>query len=61
MDLVISGLPAEMRAEDLKKLVSAKHVVEAGVEHDTIRNVCTGTGRLRVRLGDGENIDQVTL
>lgn len=34
-------------------------MVDAIVDHDTIRNVCTGNAKLRVRLNDGENIEDV--
>jgi hypothetical protein len=34
-------------------------VVEAIVESDSIKNVCTGVGRVKVRLGEGEDLEQV--
>ena len=58
-DLVISGLPQDAKPEHVRQIASAKHVVEAIVDHDTIRNICTGNAKLRVRLGDGEDIDTV--
>jgi hypothetical protein len=33
--------------------------VEATVDQDQIRNVCTGYGKIKVRLGEGEDIDTV--
>jgi hypothetical protein len=35
--------------------------VEATIDQDTIRNVCTGLGKIKVRLGEGEDIDSVKL
>lgn len=33
--------------------------MDAVVDHDAIKNVCTGTGTIRVRLGEGEDAEQV--
>lgn len=59
VELVVSGLPSDAQAGDLRRIAGAKHVVEAVVDQDTIKNVCTGTGKIRVRLGEGEDLDQV--
>ena len=58
-ELVISGLPSDTQAGDLRKIAGAKHVVDATVDQDTIKNVCIGTGKIRVRLGDGEDLDHM--
>ncbi len=57
--MVISGLPSDAKPEHIRQIASAKHVVDAIVDHDTIRNVSTGTAKLRVRLGDEEDIEAV--
>ena len=57
VDLVIQGLPAEASAADLRRITSVKHIVDAVVDQDAIKNVCTGTGTIRVRLGEGENAE----
>ncbi len=31
--------------------------MEATVDQDQIRNVCTGFGKIKVRLGEGEDIE----
>lgn len=59
IDLVVSGLPTDAKPEHLKSISGVKHVVEAIVEQDTIRNVCTGLGKIKVRLGDGEDAEAV--
>jgi len=59
VELVVSGLPSDAQAGDLRRIAGAKHVVEAVVDQDTIKNVCTGTGKIRVRLGEDEDLDQV--
>ena len=61
VELVVHGLSNEAHADDLMRISGAKHVVEATVDHDAIRNVCTGSGKIKVRLGDGEDIEQVKL
>lgn len=60
-DLVISGLPQTTQADDIKKITGAKHLVEVIVDHDAINNACTGTGKVRVRLGEDESLDLVKL
>lgn len=45
----------------MRRIASAKHIVEATVDHDAIRNICTGQGKIRVRLAEGEDIEQVKL
>ncbi len=61
VDLVISGLPNDAKPEHLKQLCGAKHVVDVTVEQDTIRNICTGQGKIKVRLGDGEDAETVKM
>jgi len=51
IDLDLKGLPASAMAEDLKKLANVKHVITAVIDHDSITNACTGTGRVKLRLG----------
>lgn len=58
-DLVVQGLPNQAQVDDLKNIASAKHVVEAAIEHDTIKNVCTGVGKIKIRLAEGEDLDQI--
>ena len=36
-----------------------KHVIEATVDVDNMRGVCKGTGRVKLRIGEGESLDQV--
>jgi hypothetical protein len=43
----------------LKSISGVKHIVEATVDQDQIRNVCTGVGKIKVRLGEGEDIEAV--
>lgn len=45
----------------MKKIANVKHVISATIDSDSIRNVCIGTGRVKLRLGQNEDIDVVKL
>ena len=49
------------KEEDLKRIAGVKHVINVVVDNDSIRNVCTGTGRIKIRLGANEDLDMVKL
>ena len=36
-----------------------KHVISATLDVDKLTNSCVGTGRVKLRLGPNENLDQV--
>jgi hypothetical protein len=59
--LDVKGLPETVKGDDLKKISGAKHVISAVVDEDAIRNVCTGTGRIKMRLGGEDEVDQAKL
>lgn len=61
VDLVLSGLPASMDSRELKKISGAKHVISSEVEEDRLKGTCLGTGRIQIRLNQGESLDSVTL
>lgn len=61
VDLDLKGLGENTQAEDLKKIAAVKHVISAQVETDSIRNVCLGTGRIKLRLAENEDVDNVKL
>lgn len=46
VDLVISGLPRDSQAENLKTISGSKHVISATIETDNFRGICTGNGRI---------------
>ncbi len=35
--------------------------MSCSVDHDSISNVCTGSGRIKIRLGSNEDLDTVKL
>jgi len=61
IDWVVSGLPPNFEAPQLKKIAQVKHVVEATVEEDNFKGTCTGNGRIKIRLNHGESAEQVRL
>lgn len=61
VDFDVKGLAENVRADDLKKISGAKHIISAVVDEDAIRNICTGTGRIKLRLGGEDEIDNVKL
>lgn len=61
VDLDLKGLPESTQVEDLKKISGAKHVISAVIDQDSIRNICTGTGRVKLRLAANEDVDTVKL
>lgn len=61
IDLVIGNLPENFEAENLKRISGCKQVIGATIEVDNLRGVCNGTGRIQVRLNNGETADQLVL
>jgi len=61
VDLAIGNLPPQTQAHTLKKISGSKHVISATVEEDNFRGVCTGNGRIQIRLNHGETVDSVKL
>lgn len=61
VDLVIGNLPEHYKAENLKRVSGSKHVIGATVEEDNFRGICKGTGRIQIRLNNGESSDLVKL
>jgi len=57
----LKGLPESTQPDDLKKISGVKHVISAVVDQDSIRNICTGTGRVKLRLAENEDLDNVKL
>jgi hypothetical protein len=52
-------LPAHIDEQEIRKIAGVKHVIEATVDVDNMKGICTGTGRVKLRIGEGENLDQV--
>lgn len=61
IDMTINGLPEHMDARELKRASGAKHVISATVDEDKLKGICLGTGRIQIRLNQGETRDSVAL
>mmetsp|Transcript_5178 Transcript_5178/g.3870 ORF Transcript_5178/g.3870 Transcript_5178/m.3870 type:complete len:142 (+) Transcript_5178:197-622(+) len=59
VDWDLKDLPSTTDAEKLKKIANVKHVITATVDSDAITNSCTGTGRVKFRLGPNEDAETV--
>lgn len=57
----MSQLPPNTNSEALKKISGSKHVFEATVDEDNLKGICSGTGRIKIRLNHGETADKVKL
>ena len=61
VDLDLRDLPESANTESLKKTSGVKHIISASVDEDSIKNVCLGTGRIKLRLQNQEELDQVKM
>lgn len=61
VDLDLNGLSSETNPEHLKRVSGAKHIISVQLNSNSIKNSCTGTGRVKIRLNDGENLDVIKL
>ena len=57
----MKGLPENFDQQSLKRVANVKHVVSAEVREDNLKGICTGEGRIKIRLNEGETINQVRL
>ena len=61
IELTLSGLGSGADALSVRKMAGVRHVVSATVDEDNMKGTCLGTGRVKVRLNQGETRDQVEL
>ena len=57
----MSNLKEETQADNLKRISGSKHVISAVVDEDNMLGTCKGTGRIQIRLNNGESVEQVKL
>lgn len=57
VDLDLKNLKETTDKEEIKKISGVKHVISAAVDTDSIRNVCVGTGRIKMRLGPDDDLE----
>lgn len=61
IDLDVKGLPGHAQADDLKRIAGVKHVISTSVDTNSVTNACTGTGRIKLRLGPSDDLESVKL
>jgi len=61
VDLLVRGLPQNADPIHLKQVAQVKHVISVSIDHDALTNACTGSGRVKLRLGPGEDLETVKL
>ena len=59
IDLVLSGLDSSVQQADLKKISNVKHVISSEVDLDALKGTCKGTGRIKIRLNEGEDPETI--
>jgi hypothetical protein len=52
-------MKSEMDQAALKKIANVKHVISADVDLDNLKGTCTGTGRIKIRLNEGEDPESI--
>lgn len=57
IDIDVRGLPENFDQQSLKRVANVKHVVGAEVKEDNLKGICTGEGRIKIRLNEGETIN----
>ena len=61
VDIDLNGLPENCDEVAIKRIANVKHVINAEVQADNLKGTCTGQGRIKLRLNDGESAEQVQL
>ena len=59
MDIDLSNLPMDCDEMKVKKVANVKHMISAELRHDNLTGACKGDGRVKIRLSDGETLEQV--
>lgn len=61
VDFDLGNLPSNIDRQRIKDVASVKHIVASDFDIDNLRGVATGDGRVKIRLNEGETIDQIRL
>lgn len=59
VDFDLNNLPSNIDKIMLKKLAGVKHIVSSEYKSDNLTGLCQGQGRIKLRLTEGVNVDQV--
>ena len=61
LDLQLSNLPENADLIGVKKMSGAKNVINVALDEDNMKGICTGTGRIKIRLNAEENLSNIEL
>lgn len=61
VDLELKNLSANADLIDVKKMSGARHVISAALDEDNMKGICLGTGRIKIRLNQDENLEDIEL
>ena len=56
---MLSGLKETHQKDDIKRIAGVKHVISTEVDLDNVKGVCKGTGRIQIRLNEGEEPEAI--
>jgi len=59
VDFILSGMSQMVDDQEVKRISGVKHVISATVDVDNLRGTCTGTGRIKIRLNEGEDRETI--
>lgn len=59
IDFDISGIPSTADEITVKRAAKVKHVISTELQTDNLKGICTGNGRIKVRLNEGETTEMV--
>ena len=61
VDLQLSSLPESADIIGVKKISGAKNIINVALDEDNMKGICTGTGRIQIRLNAEETLDNIEL
>mmetsp|Transcript_4893 Transcript_4893/g.5976 ORF Transcript_4893/g.5976 Transcript_4893/m.5976 type:complete len:102 (-) Transcript_4893:396-701(-) len=61
IDLHLSNLPTSSDLIGVKKISGAKNVINVALDEDNMKGICTGTGRIQIRLNAEERLQDIEL
>jgi len=59
VDFVLSGLKPSCDEIELKKMAKVRHIISSELDVDNLRGTCKGTGRIKIRLNNGEDRETI--
>jgi hypothetical protein len=59
IDLDLQNLPPHIDSLGVKRITGAKQIISTDLKYDAMKGTCTGQGRLRLRLGGGEDLNKI--